>query len=612
MHGIPLVLLVCVLLTAVCCLITLWVSRRPNRYASVTEGGAPDRIRVQKGSYKRAIEARLCVDGGGNDPKPKVRTETAHASADDADSALGTWSAKQVARESAAQTAIAGVLIADSWGSIDPNMLAAFENFTHQQVDGFWDLATVAHASHYDLTNAWWTNQFPGHIAEQQVYQHLVDSGHAVTFPIAPNNPGWDLNVDGHLVNVKNYADLHGLSSHFSQHPDIPVIANFDGANPPDDVVNFFPGDHLAGSTLSAHNQLILDHGLTHASSVDAMAHAQDLSAHHGIAQHGLHAHAFPIGAFVVSGYREGKLLLRGDTDPTRAAMNLGIDVVAVGGGAKVGGAAGAIVGAHFGGVGAIPGALVGAMIGGISGRIGAGVLRGRPLKQAWERYLIADSEYKSAEAAAMADAQERWDRDSAAVSTDFHSSLREVADDALGDYNLIDETANLELTLTREQAVAISSEARLIAERYETTFAASADATLSRVRRLKRSASKWSRRVDRLVNNWDRTSEKTAALYDCVIAIPGTTSMTDQRIADVIALRGSAREILVQRGTLFQETALQIRATAIAALRELYDKLDAAARDYLSPYSNALEIAIGAYGDELAKAGHKPKRADA
>lgn len=612
MDGIPPVLLVCALLVAACCLITLWATRRANRDASAITGGTPGRIRVQKGSYKRAIEARLSVDrdraGGG----PRLATEAANTPANNEDGWLGTWSPREAGLESAAQTAIAGVLIADSWGSIDPNMLAAFENFTHQQVDGFWDLATVAHASHYDLTNAWWTNQFPGHIAEQQVYQHLVDSGHAVTFPIAPNNPGWDLNVDGHLVNVKNYADLHGLSSHFSQHPDIPVIANFDGANPPADVVNFFPGDHLAGSTLSAHNQLILDHGLTHASSVDAMAHAQDLSAHHGIAQHGLHAHAFPIGAFVVSGYREGKLLLRGDTDPTRAAMNLGIDVVAVGGGAKVGGAAGAIVGAHFGGVGAIPGALVGAMIGGISGRIGAGVLRGRPLKQAWEQYLIADSEYKSAEAAAMAEAQERWDSDSAAVATNFHASLRDVANDAIGDYNLIDETANLELAVTRDQAIAISSEARLIAEQYETSFAAGADATPSRVRRLKRSASKWSRRVDRLLKNWDRTSEKTAALYDCVIAIPGTTSLTDQRIADVVALRGNAREILVQRGALFQETALQIRVTAIAALRELYDKLDAAARDYLSPYSKALEIAIGAYGDELAKAGHKPKGADA
>lgn len=64
-----------------------------------------------------------------------------------------------------------------------------------------------------------------GYVAEQVVAAELVAKGHQVEFPAAPNEPGWDLLVDGEKFQVKCLEEIGGLQNHFDTY-DYPVLAN--------------------------------------------------------------------------------------------------------------------------------------------------------------------------------------------------------------------------------------------------------------------------------------------------------------------------------------------------------------------------------------------------
>ncbi len=64
-----------------------------------------------------------------------------------------------------------------------------------------------------------------GYVAERAVAEQLVEAGHTVSFPSTPNQPGWDLLVDGQQFQVKFHDTTEGLLNHF-EHYGYPVIAN--------------------------------------------------------------------------------------------------------------------------------------------------------------------------------------------------------------------------------------------------------------------------------------------------------------------------------------------------------------------------------------------------
>ena len=68
-------------------------------------------------------------------------------------------------------------------------------------------------------------SQLKGYVAEKAVAAELAAAGHAVSFPPASNEPGYDLLVDGEPFQVKFHASTGGLTEHFSRY-DYPVIAN--------------------------------------------------------------------------------------------------------------------------------------------------------------------------------------------------------------------------------------------------------------------------------------------------------------------------------------------------------------------------------------------------
>ena len=105
------------------------------------------------------------------------------------------------------------------------------------------------------------SNNVKGYAAEHFVAAELVAKGHQVQFPPTPNEPGWDLLVDGEKFQVKCLADIGGLKDHFENYR-YPVLANSELADkiPPEwaDKVFFVEGcsneliTHVTTSSIAA------------------------------------------------------------------------------------------------------------------------------------------------------------------------------------------------------------------------------------------------------------------------------------------------------------------------------------------------------------------------
>ncbi|MGH8521563.1 MAG: hypothetical protein ACREU9_09145, partial [Gammaproteobacteria bacterium] len=105
------------------------------------------------------------------------------------------------------------------------------------------------------------TSNVKGYVAEQFVAAELVANGHQIEFPETPNQPGWDLRVDGKEFQVKCLGGLGGLEAHFGKY-DYPVLANSELADkiPPKwaDKVFFVEGysdeliNHVTESSMEA------------------------------------------------------------------------------------------------------------------------------------------------------------------------------------------------------------------------------------------------------------------------------------------------------------------------------------------------------------------------
>lgn len=193
------------------------------------------------------------------------------------------------------------------------------------------------------------TARLQGYVAEQVAAANLVAQGHVVEFPATSNNPGFDLIVDGHPLQVKDTLNPQLITEHFSKYPDIPVVTNVE----------------LAGHFTDNQNVLI-DHNLSH--DVIASKVENSIDGIHALGGASFH---IPIITLALSGIRETGLLMKGNTDLGTVTKHVALDVAGVGGGGFFGKVAGAaLVGAFAGPVGAVIGGIIGAIGGGILGRL--------------------------------------------------------------------------------------------------------------------------------------------------------------------------------------------------------------------------------------------------
>lgn len=245
---------------------------------------------------------------------------------------------------------------------IDPNVIDALNFSRSADLSSFHNLSNYLNEHLVDASAASITGDhanLSGYVAERVAAADLVAQGHVVTFPDTSNNPGWDLMVDGHPVQIKNTLDAGIIKEHFLKYPDIPVITNTE-------MSQYFSHDP----------NVMIDPSLSHA----AIAAKIDTTVH-GV--NALESGSFhiPLITLALSCAREGKLLFNNKTDFTSAGKHIALDTASVGGGGFIGGKTGAMVGGLVGGpVGVALGAILGAIWGAISGRIlKAGFIR-RPV----------------------------------------------------------------------------------------------------------------------------------------------------------------------------------------------------------------------------------------
>jgi hypothetical protein len=195
-----------------------------------------------------------------------------------------------------------------------------------------------------DSTAHGFFERLTGYVTEQKAATALQAMGHHVQFATTPNQPVWDLLVDGHPVQIKE--GLGGLKEFLAQHHDVPVFTGFENAD-------------------SLHDPMV--HGL-HGLNADAIHNAtqHSLDGLHETIHGSLH---FPIITFRISTFREVSLLGKQHTTIEKALFHVALDTAGVGAGVLLGAKAGALAGSVLPGPGTVFGAVIGTIAGGIGGK---------------------------------------------------------------------------------------------------------------------------------------------------------------------------------------------------------------------------------------------------
>jgi hypothetical protein len=299
----------------------------------------------------------------------------------------------------AEDAAYAGLTLGDflyNYIRIDPEVVRGVEFARAADVDGVLSLARFAD-TRADLTGASLNglhSELQGYVAEQIEAHHLIAQGHDVQFPDTPNNPGWDIKVDGHPFQVKCLSDARGVLEHFHNYPDIPVIVNAELAD-----------------QLGAHADVYVDPSLHH----EAVLRATEETLDRG---HDMANFEIPWISLAISGAFNFYYMLVNGTDLeaflTCTATDTGARFVGGTTGKYAGAAAGLLL---FGPAGAIVIGGLGAVGGAIGGRRAAAIAR--RLLVAHEAAAVRDAVRRVAETAAdaMPPKIEAWRQKSAMIT---------------------------------------------------------------------------------------------------------------------------------------------------------------------------------------------------
>lgn len=502
------------------------------------------------------------------------------------------------------------------WASVDEHVFQAFAHLSHQQIDGVADLLRLVDAKSYAIESAAFANKLLGHVGEWHVQEHLIHAGASVVMPTGTNEAGLDMWADGHAVNVKTVADAGAAaSSHFSGYPDIPIVVPFDSSHISSDALHFDPTSGFDAAALAGSDHLtIVDDALSHADMVGQTGHALNV-----LSNPGPHHH-FPWVTAAVSGFREGRLLMRGNTDLGRAAKNIAVDTTAVGGGAILGMKGGAAIGMLFGPTGSVMGGIVGGFLSAIVGRAAANTVKRAPLedaKQNYEEVLVA---YSGKEAELVSSAGKAWHE----AQSKEASTLREYAETIKREHqqrleqlrsrllntvhlDAVAAQALLDAGLSQIEAVLTEDRKRLLAvvPRWALPWAgiiAPRDAEL--IAQHSAEAQAWRRQADNLMHRWSKDSKDSARCFDLVLAAPGGKAVAEKYLAEVESARRTAIE---EAGVLHQEALKRItdqRTQIIVRLRDRWRQIRYEVEIAIAPIIEDLKSSADKYRSELHKAG--------
>ena len=519
-----------------------------------------------------------------------------------------------------------GVAEVADWWHVDDTVLNALSHFSGEQIESATDLWALVHERDYHLVDSWWDAlrghldegilaSLRGHVGEQMAAGHLAASGAHVTWPGTGNQPGWDLHVDGHPVNVKVTADAGATASeHFAAHPGIPVVVNGDAADIPAGAIHFDPQHGLDPAMLVGDHVVAVDDALSASDAASAVQDAVGADAMGALTD--VHIPLLTVALTAArSTSREGRLLREGKTTRSRATKNVAVDTTSraagVVAGAKTGAAAGfavdaATAGATFG-AGAILGGIAGAFLGAQGGSALARRHRLKPLRAAQDRMRETLQEYEAGVGAALQRRQRTY---------------REAETRARLSIALRAAVAREELATIEQQERAVLRQARRVDAQVvlEDVVTLTPDRIRTRTPRLarwapmrlvwwlhRRAHAAWRRELERACADTNQGPDGLARFWDTVAATPwGETRMRSWVHQVEAARRRSYLRCATSAASLASDLAAH-RDTCRGRVLDVVSTEVSEGRAALQPLADQLTAAYAEVEREMDAAGVRP-----
>lgn len=506
------------------------------------------------------------------------------------------------------------------WLSVDEKVFKAFEHLSHQPVEDMSDLFRLVQERNYAFETDAFVRKMIGHVGEQHAAEHFHEAGVAVAMPMNSNEPAFDMQLDGHEVNIKTWKDASDAAyQHFRDHPDVAVVVPGDAQNIPEGALNLDPS--LGFDTSLLENQdhvVIVDKALSYAELHGDVHNATDVLAHPDPAPH------IPWVTMGVSAFREGKLLMNGSTDLSRAAKNVTVDTVAVGGGALAGAKAGAIIGSFFGpGIGTAIGGAIGGVVGGLAGRQVGNSIKRAPLDEAKEQLDSSRSEYTGASSRVEKEASEKWSHARDSESKHYSEVLTVIDDDSLADLARIAARvrrsmlpSQVEISVTLEQAEQVLiNEGQQVIQNLQAKIPLPLKPwagrvfpkTLTVIESQRQEVCEWQRRKQQILSRWEESPEAVCMAFDHVLAAPGGDQLAEAHIEMCVAERAQgylAAAHVVKRA---EQAVLKERTASVGRLTDALASIRDQAERQLRPVIARLQRASDTLAAELRKAGISP-----
>jgi hypothetical protein len=499
------------------------------------------------------------------------------------------------------------------WHSVDEHVLAAFAHLAREPIDGVADLLRVVDAREYLVSSQAFHRMLAGHVAEFVVHDHVVGAGLEAVMPQSSNAPGIDLWVEGHGVQVKAWSDAAaGVAAHLDRYPDIPVVVPADAGGIPEGALFFDPSEGIDPSLFDGAADVLVDSALSHADVTAQTAEALDV-----VQDPGPHAQ-LPLITLVLAGVREARLLTRGDTSVPRAAKNVVIDGLAVGGYGAAGLKVGATAGALLGPVGAAVLGAVGGVIGAAYGRSRATAMKRAPLEAAAKAYEERLRAYRQVESVVSRDLDEKWSAALAEEQSALDAALAQLRDTSTKLYQAGSSALGA-------IAVVDPSRLRALVTHAEAELAQELDATTAQIEGRVPRGLGWmaglvvpdlvsrrriaARRLDELGAIAHEASPGTTwPILEKLLDTPGGERAVRAIVTSAAHARKFVYEELARTGDAIARRTIELRATSIDRLRTAWTKARDEAETKLQPSVRALKQAHELLGTELRSAGIAPE----
>jgi hypothetical protein len=302
--------------------------------------------------------------------------------------------------------------------------------------------------------------------------------------------------------------------------------------------------------------------------------------------------HAVPVGTAMTTGFREGTLLRRGDTEAGRAAMNVGVDVASVATLAKIGAALGLLAGP--------PGVVAGGVAGALLGKLTGARIKSRHLRKALKAHDAALKDHEAETHRVQAELATEWD----AVVSDATARYRGELEAAKA--RQVQVAEGLELDLRRHASLSAAEAVRQLDAGAKRVDQLLRTAPSRRARTLLKSdARAWRAEARRLRKGWQADVQHTEALFDLLLALPGEAPGVHAHADQARSRRDAALSTLADAVRGLTDEFARLWKAAVDALDARLEALRGRMEKRLRDSADAVLATLAAVRVEARRAGH-------